>query len=275
MALNAVLYFVKYPEPGKVKTRLAKVVGDDHAAQAYRELAEANLGILYSLPQDFIKLFVVFDPPEKEAKLKSWINKTNVIPAPFGQAPVGRSVVRHRAVGAAKAGIQTLDSRLKHSGMTLSSDSLLYWPQKGADLGSRLQNAFRFAFDNGFKKVMAIGSDTLSLRADLILKGFEALDFYDVVIGPAKDGGYYSIGMNTHSPLSSPPERGRGEGEGVLSIFENIPWSTAHVLDSTLRKLNEKNLSYYLLQKLDDLDEVENFRGGRPYEIFTQWKWKG
>ena len=34
-----------------------------------------------------------------------------VIPAPFGQAPVGRSIGRHRAVGEAKAGIQGLDSR--------------------------------------------------------------------------------------------------------------------------------------------------------------------
>ncbi|MBI4115180.1 MAG: TIGR04282 family arsenosugar biosynthesis glycosyltransferase [Candidatus Omnitrophica bacterium] len=217
---------MKYPEPGKVKTRLAKSVGDQRAAQAYRELTETNLGILNSLPQDFIKLIVAFDPPEKEEAFRSWL-----------------------------------------------SGSYEYVVQRGSGLGVRLQNAFQFAFEKGFKKVMALGSDTLGLRADLIMKGFDALEFYDVVIGPAYDGGYYLIGTNCEQP----------------SIFKNIPWSSQHVFESTLNKLNEKNLSYYLLQKLDDLDEVpvgqaadgrsviwhrsvgsaKNLRGGKEHEIFT------
>ncbi|MBI4217656.1 MAG: glycosyltransferase, partial [Elusimicrobia bacterium] len=73
MLTNALLYFVKYPEPGMVKTRLAKIVGDHRAAEAYRELTETNRGILNSLPQDFMKLIVAFDPLEKEKAFRSWL----------------------------------------------------------------------------------------------------------------------------------------------------------------------------------------------------------
>jgi len=100
---------------------------------------------------------------------------------------------------------------------------------------------------------MALGSDTLGLKPDLVVKGFEALEFYDVAIGPAYDGGYYLIGTNREQP----------------SIFKNIPWSSPRVFEVTLNKLIEKNLSYYLLQKLDDLDEVKNLKGGKKHEIFT------
>lgn len=203
---NALLYFVKYPEPGKVKTRLAKVVGDHRAAQVYRELTETNLRILNSISPDFAKVIVAFDPFERKEAIRSWI------PGPYE-----------------------------------------YVAQKGSELGTRLQNAFQFAFEKGFKKVMALGSDTLGLKHDLILKGFEALEFYDVAIGPAKDGGYYLIGTNHEQPF----------------LFKNIPWSSPHVFESTLNKLIENNVSYYLLKKLDDLDEVENLRGGRQYEILT------
>lgn len=206
MLHNALIYFVKYPEPGKVKTRLAKVVGDHYAAQVYRELTETNLRILNSLPSDFVKVIIAFDPFKNEEAIRSWL------PGPYE-----------------------------------------YVAQKGSELGARLQNAFQFAFEKGFKKVMALGSDTLGFRPDLIVKGFEALEFYDVAIGPAYDGGYYLIGTNREQP----------------TVFKNIPWSSPRVFESTLNKLIEKNLSYYLLQKLDDLDEAKNLRGGRQYEILT------
>ena len=211
MVTNSLLYFVKYPEPGKVKTRLAKGVGASEAAEIYRGLAEANLKELNSIIPHTTQLIVAFDPPEKKAEIEKWL-----------------------------------------------SSLYEYVSQQGEDLGTRLQNAFKVAFKKGYEQVIALGSDTLGLKADLVTKAFDALERYDVVVGPAYDGGYYLIGMATPSPLSSPPKRGRGRGEGVLSIFKNIPWSSPHVFEATLNKLIEKNLSYYLLEKLDDLDERGN-----------------
>lgn len=196
-----ILYFVKYPEPGKVKTRLAKALGDEAACQAYRDLAEANFRIIESLAAEGIENVVAFDPPDKEREIREWL------PAPC------------------------------------------YFPQQGKDLGERLHSAFQDAFDQGAKMALVLGSDTLGLNQELILEAFDALENFDVVLGPAKDGGYYLIGLSSPQPF----------------LFQNIPWSTSDVFSTTLAKVKENGLSYYLLPELDDLDEIKNLETRRIF----------
>src|SRR3989338_9489421 len=75
MRPNVLLYFVKYPTPGKVKTRLAKTVGDQEAARLYSELAEKNFEVIASLYQrNICDLVIVFDPPEKREDFKRWLS---------------------------------------------------------------------------------------------------------------------------------------------------------------------------------------------------------
>jgi uncharacterized protein len=65
------LIFVKYPEPGKVKTRLAKNIGLENAALLYRKMAE---GIIYDLSKltDYTKI-IFFDPPERKSDVMRWL----------------------------------------------------------------------------------------------------------------------------------------------------------------------------------------------------------
>ncbi|HBR14505.1 MAG TPA: hypothetical protein DD723_03045 [Candidatus Omnitrophica bacterium] len=75
MRPNVLLYFVKYPTPGKVKTRLAKTVGEQEAARLYGELAGKNLGVIASLYQrNIFDLVIVYDPPEKSEDIKHWLS---------------------------------------------------------------------------------------------------------------------------------------------------------------------------------------------------------
>ncbi len=67
----ALLYFVKYPEPGMVKTRLAKSIGPIKAAQLYRRLAETNYQVI--LEEKILDRIIVYDPPEKEKDIKKWL----------------------------------------------------------------------------------------------------------------------------------------------------------------------------------------------------------
>lgn len=66
-----VLIFVKYPEPGKVKTRLAKNIGSENAALLYRNMAES---IIYDLSKltDYTKI-IFFDPPERRNDVMRWL----------------------------------------------------------------------------------------------------------------------------------------------------------------------------------------------------------
>jgi len=123
----------------------------------------------------------------------------------------------------------------------LSSD-FLFLAQQGKDLSQRLTNAFTEILSRGYTSVAVLGSDTLGLRRDLIKETFDMLKTYDIVIGPAKDGGYYLIGLNKFSG----------------QIFEDISWSTDKVLAQSLKKCRDLKWNHYLLEELEDLDEIKN-----------------
>jgi len=67
------LYFVKYPTPGKVKTRLAKSIGDDKAAEIYNALAKDTLGKLSTGLNEDVSITIYFDPPNQEQEIKDWL----------------------------------------------------------------------------------------------------------------------------------------------------------------------------------------------------------
>ena len=113
--------------------------------------------------------------------------------------------------------------------------------QNGKDLGERMNNAFDSAFKNGYDRIVIIGTDCPELNAEIIMNAFACLDKYDVVIGPAEDGGYYLLGLK----------------QLCSEIFENIHWSTSTVFDETTRKCAALQLTYGLLPLLKDND-VEN-----------------
>lgn len=67
----ALLFFVKYPTPGQVKTRLAAEVGAERAAEIYRRLVSA---VCARLPLENLSLRVCFDPVEQGAAIERWLH---------------------------------------------------------------------------------------------------------------------------------------------------------------------------------------------------------
>jgi rSAM/selenodomain-associated transferase 1 len=115
-----------------------------------------------------------------------------------------------------------------------------YRPQRGDDLGRRLQDAFAGAFEEGFSKVIAIGSDSPDLPEGFLCEAFDQLESHDAVIGPASDGGYYLIGFS--------------EDAFVAEAFDSIAWSTSAVCEQTRARLKERGLSVHLLPLWHDVD---------------------
>lgn len=64
----ALLIFVKYPEPGKVKTRLAAMIGAELAAQLYQEFAQQTFKLAQNCA--IAARFATFTPAEKERDFK-------------------------------------------------------------------------------------------------------------------------------------------------------------------------------------------------------------
>jgi len=58
--------------------------------------------------------------------------------------------------------------------------------QHGLDLGERMKNAFIKGFEDGYERIVLIGSDLPDITAQHINKGLEALNKTEVVFGPAE-----------------------------------------------------------------------------------------
>jgi rSAM/selenodomain-associated transferase 1 len=112
-------------------------------------------------------------------------------------------------------------------------------PQRGTGLDERLASAFE---DIGGPALL-VGMDTPQLTPELLLDGMHALNGggADAVLGPALDGGYWSVGLRaahrpvfTGVPMSSPTtlrdQRARLAGLG-LSVHEQPPLRDVDTID--------------------------------------------
>jgi hypothetical protein len=195
MQNRCLIVFVKYPQPGQVKSRLANAFDSDFAALLYKAFV---FDILECAMKGNWQLRIFFYPPEKETE----INKM------FGN---------------------------DHE----------YRPQRGADLGARMKNAFYDCFSEGFKSVVLIGSDFPDLPLKIIENAFAALDRPgDAVIGPAVDGGYYLIGFRYDKFLPA--------------VFEGLTWSTVSVFPETLKILQTCGYQTEIIQEWQDVDKRDD-----------------
>jgi len=197
MSINHLIIFVKNPELGKVKTRLARTIGDEKALYIYKLLLEQT--------------FQVTVPVLAEKKLY------------YSEF------------------VQNMDQ----------FNDLVYEKhiQSGDGLGDKMYNAMKHSFGEWAGKVVLIGSDCFELNSGIIEEAFKALEESDYVLGPAKDGGYYLIGMK----------------ELNLEIFQNKEWSSENVFLDTLLDIKNQEKSHYLLPTLSDVDIEEDLGDLRGY----------
>ena len=194
MNRNSYGIFIKYPEPGRVKTRLAKDVGNEKAAGISRQVAEQIMKNTFCVDQNY-KRIVFYDPPERLRYFEQWLGHEQFI------------------------------------------------SQQGKDVGERMDLAIRALLDRGAEKAILTGADIPGLNSTIISEAFAVLDDAEIVIGPAKDGGYYLIGMK----------------EPHLELFQGIPWSTPKVYEETIRILKQLHLRYRCTEMLSDLDTTEDY----------------
>lgn len=116
--------------------------------------------------------------------------------------------------------------------------------QGGGDLGRRLQTAFAEAFAAGAQRVVIIGSDCPEVNAADIQEAWRELRKFDVVVGPAVDGGYWLIGLRQPAP----------------ELFEGITWSSETVLAETMQRAKAGRRSIQVLRILTDVDTEQEWQ---------------
>jgi uncharacterized protein len=114
-------------------------------------------------------------------------------------------------------------------------------PQGAGDLGQRMKLPFQ-VLPAG--PVVLVGSDIPALRAGHIARAFRLLGQYDLVFGPASDGGFWLVGARRLKPMPR-------------TLFAGVRWSTAHALADTLAGL-PAGISTGLADTLDDVDNARD-----------------
>jgi rSAM/selenodomain-associated transferase 2/rSAM/selenodomain-associated transferase 1 len=126
-------------------------------------------------------------------------------------------------------------------------DRFGFCPQPEGDLGRRMASAFERSFSDGSPATVIIGSDCPQLTCEVLWEAFEGLREYPIVLGPAKDGGYYLIGLR----------------RAVPELFSGIAWGTNSVLATSVQIAQKLGLKHALLRPLDDVDRPEDLPGWR------------
>jgi rSAM/selenodomain-associated transferase 1 len=135
--------------------------------------------------------------------------------------------------------------------------TLKYSLQIGDNMGSKLLNALDQLLKSSTSAVI-IGADCQFVKEDDIRSAFDELRKNDVVLGPAKDGGYWLIGMRRlHSEL-----------------FQEISWGTSTVFEQTLEKSHGLNLKTGILRELYDIDTPGDWEAFQQHQKTGSMKLK-
>ncbi len=122
--------------------------------------------------------------------------------------------------------------------------------QSGNDLGERMHGALAETLQ-GYDAALVIGCDCPALSIDdLNLACKKLISGYELVIGPAEDGGYYLIGMH----------------HANKAIFEGIGWEQADVMSKTRERIRKLGLKTHELAEHWDLDRPEDLE--RYYQLY-------
>ena len=210
MIKKRLIIFTRYPVPGKTKTRLIPALGEQGAADLHSRMAEYTLLNLLILGCDQSLEIGIYYSGGDRTLMQNWLD------------PI----------------ISSFFENDSHSRI----NPIFYHAQIGEDLGNRMQGAFEDGFKNKIEKIIIIGTDCPDLSPHLIEETFWALNSQDVVLGPARDGGYYLIGLSQSFPM----------------LFNDIDWGSDRVLAQTKKIIEQEQLSVYDLPVLTDVDRPDD-----------------
>lgn len=120
--------------------------------------------------------------------------------------------------------------------------------------GLKMDESFNRCFEQGYQKVIFIGSRTPTLTHDMIDHAIEVLDDTDVVIGPTVEGRYYMLGFKDAYHIK----------------LHEFDWKTADIYSQVSSKFDELGLSWkeidiwYAVEHPEDIEylarDINQFR---------------
>ncbi|MDJ0846413.1 DUF2064 domain-containing protein [Crocosphaera sp.] len=195
----SIVLFTRYPDPGKVKTRLAWDIGDRLASEIHRTLMSQMLKIL--------------------------LHETNGV----------NLIVNYTGTNAATEMIKGFDPALKSDiDQAIESGILSFIVQPSTAFGERINDIAK-----QLGKVIIIGSDIPGITSNILEEAIESVNREQAVIALTEDGGYYLIGLPHYSDVFTTINYSLGNvGQQTYDLMQKN-YSSASILNHSLVDLDE------------------------------------
>lgn len=113
-----------------------------------------------------------------------------------------------------------------------------FLPHSGKCFATKFPQALETTLKDGYDQAVIVGNDCLDLTAEMLTTAFQALDERDISLGPARDGGFYLLGLKQFDE----------------QLFENIQWCSDAVFAQVNVNFRRLKKSVALLPSLKDID---------------------
>ncbi len=117
------------------------------------------------------------------------------------------------------------------------------WLQGDGDLGARLERILVQALQSA-PAALAVGGDTPLLGTSELREAIQMLGHFDVVIGPAEDGGFYLLGLR----------------RCPQGLFSGLPWSSPTTAEALKQRLVENKMTVREIDFGLDVDTPSDLR---------------
>jgi hypothetical protein len=121
-------------------------------------------------------------------------------------------------------------------------------PHRGNRFADKFSHALKATFARGYRQVIIIGNDCPDITPALLCQAFGQLAHSDVVLGPARDGGFYLLGLTRYDDR----------------LLSDIPWCSSAVCARITCNIKNLGFSLHLLPVKGDIDarrDLHNWLG--------------
>lgn len=121
-------------------------------------------------------------------------------------------------------------------------------PHRGNCFADKFSHALQTTFERGYRQVIIIGNDCPDITPALLCRSFGQLAHSDVVLGPARDGGFYLLGLTRYDDR----------------LLNAIPWCSSAVRARLIGNIRTLGFSLHLLPLQGDIDarrDLHNWLG--------------
>lgn len=216
--MRLLIVMIKEPITGQVKTRLGASVGLELASTYYKALVEILLKQLHGLNNCRIRF--CFTPDDASDSVRFWIlPELSALPS-----PEDKNVYLTTSPITGEKTAQEIDFR----------------PQGTGSLDTKIANAFKQGFHDGFSEIALINSDCPECGARWINAAFSALppSANNLIVGPSLQGNCYLIILS--SALSSPNN----------DLLENLQWDKDKAFQIILERAKNADIQLKTLPQL-------------------------